>query len=746
VVGVDPGEPPAGYPLVVVAVRCDLHERPLEPLLEARAELARWLGSPEPLDEPTRRAPQPSPRSHLLGRQTDGANGDWLLDSFRRLGTDANDGVALLFEAVERADPASLELLRRAALRRGWLRIPLILWFESDPREGAAAELLRAVRETEGEGGVVRSDGSERSERPARADAPVPEVLPALRADSVRALRAAAMIGSAFESSLVASLLGVDPLAALELFQEARDAGVPLDDRGDGRFRWPRAWVDELKREVLPSLAAAWHDRLAELIDAATVASRDPESTRVVPPPGFVPRGAPAAPVTAPVEPPADESARSPAPDLPPRSSRRTPPPVATPPASGSLVPIEAAPPTEAQMLSDDQALAAFTGSPARPARGSALDARAARHLAEAGKPDAAVERYLIASEEAAARGSNRLAIDHGREALAILARLPATARRRLLRIQVLARLGRLQWEAAGPGSDFTLTGALKVLEEAQQLVRPEDPVPIGAGLRALVASVCYDLGDGPSLERALEELTRASKDLHASGDALGAARLFNDQAAVWVRLGDPVRANHLLTESRAVFERLAADDEAARIELAETDHLIARLPLHVRSRPGRESDAIEMGLQHAREAERRYRELDAMREAGRVWETMGRLELRRGHSDAAAEHLTQAVELQSKLGDVLGLARSSGALAEVLAASGRVEDALAILGDSIELNLQKGSPLGLAYNRRAFERFHAALEPGARNALAQTLERVDAQLGEAEAVLGRVSLPERNE
>jgi hypothetical protein len=35
------------------------------------------------------------------------------------------------------------------------------------------------------------------------------------------------------------------------------------------------------------------------------------------------------------------------------------------------------------------------------------------------------------------------------------------------------------------------------------------------------------------------------------AGASLLATRLLNEQAAVYVRLGDPVRASHLLTKSR---------------------------------------------------------------------------------------------------------------------------------------------------------------------------------------------------
>ncbi len=749
VVGTEVGVPPEDYPLVVVAVRCDLHEQPLGPLLEARDELARWLGWEGVLDEAPRRVTRASPRSVLLGERSEPRLDDWILSTFRELASEAKGTVVLLFEAVDFADAATLDALKRMVLRRGWLRVPLVLAFAGEP-EGDAAVLLGAVEKAEGAEGIVRLELAPSTEPPEDV------ALPDLATDVLRALRAAATIGATFRSEQVSALLGIEAVDTLELLQRARDAGVPIEDRGDGRFRWPRAWVDQLRVSVLPSLAAAWHRRLAELVDATSEEAIAGRKLRVIPPPTFAVRRGVSGPTPAETGPGASGAQA----DVP-AADRRARPPVplaasgagavapsvradATPmPLTGALVPVEAAPPTAADIVADDDALSDFVGQPKRTLRASLADARAARHLAEAGQHDAAIERYLIAAEDAAGRGSNRLAIDYGRAALGVLGKLPLTTRRRRLRVEILSRLGRLQWEAAGPGSDFTLAEALRALEEARSMVQADDPVHLGAGVRALIAGVCYDLGDAASLERALAELTEASRELAAAGDARAAARLFNDQAAVWVRIGDPVRANHLLEESRKVFARLAADDEEARIELAETDHLIARLPLHVRPRPGRADDAIEMGLRHARDAERRYRELGATREVARVWETMGRLELHRGESDSAAEHLTRAVEVQSEVGDVIGLARSSAALAEVLAAASKLGDAIAVLGDSIELNTQKGSPLGLAYNRRALERFLARLHPTSRTELAEQLARIEAQLSEAEASFGRVTLPE---
>ncbi len=82
----------------------------------------------------------------------------------------------------------------------------------------------------------------------------------------VRVLRAGALVGSGFEADLVGALLGVDTLTVLELMQRAAEAGVPVDDRGEGRFHLPEPMLDALRASTLPSLMIAQHRRLAELL------------------------------------------------------------------------------------------------------------------------------------------------------------------------------------------------------------------------------------------------------------------------------------------------------------------------------------------------------------------------------------------------------------------------------------------------------------------------------------------------
>ena len=85
-------------------------------------------------------------------------------------------------------------------------------------------------------------------------------------------------------------------------------------------------------------------------------------------------------------------------------------------------------------------------------------------------------------------------------------------------------------------------------------------------------------------------------------------------------------------------------------------------------------------------------------------------------------------------------MARTTAALADLLAEGGRIGDSLAVLASSIGLNREKGSPLGLGLNRRALQRLRPRV---AADADTVALARVEAALAAAEALLGRYPLPE---
>jgi tetratricopeptide (TPR) repeat protein len=368
-------------------------------------------------------------------------------------------------------------------------------------------------------------------------------------------------------------------------------------------------------------------------------------------------------------------------------------------------------------------------------------EARAAEHLRLAGEFDAAVQHLCEAARKAAEMGAPQAASQHAHGALALLATLPASAVRRALRVQALIELGRLQWQSAGYEFGFTLTQAYATLASARAELEADAPIELAADLAQAIAGVCFDLGDPRSLGRALNELAAASGMLQAAGDATGAACLLNDQAAVLVRMGDPGRALQLLRQSRKIFDPHVNSDPVALRELAETEHLFARLPLHAQLRPGREAEGYRMGIDHALAAERAYRELGEVRELGRVWETIGRLELRGGRIEAAKQRLDAAAEVQTQLGDLTGLAQTTEALSEVLAVLGQDAEAVTLLRDSVVFNRDKGSPLGLTQNRRAFTTLSERLAPRAEHAAG--LQEVAILLSAGERELGALLAPE---
>jgi hypothetical protein len=116
----------------------------------------------------------------------------------------------------------------------------------------------------------------------------------------------------------------------------------------------------------------------------------------------------------------------------------------------------------------------------------------------------------------------------------------------------------------------------------------------------------------------------------------------------------------------------------------------------------------------------------------------MGRIEMRAERMEPALRSLSAALEAQRELGDVLGLARTTAALAELLARSDQAENALQLLAESIRLNVEKGSPIGLAYNRRSLEALARSVPPQ----LSALQREVYRKLSSAEASLGRIKLP----
>jgi tetratricopeptide (TPR) repeat protein len=277
--------------------------------------------------------------------------------------------------------------------------------------------------------------------------------------------------------------------------------------------------------------------------------------------------------------------------------------------------------------------------------------------------------------------------------------------------VRPLLASARRQWLAAGPDGAATLQQALATADRAIAALGEGDPADLEVAARVLAALIAHDIGDEASLRRAAQELAAAGRIAEKLGDRRAVARLFNDQASVLVRLGDLAQARQLLASSRTLFT--GGKDVEARREMAETDALLARMPLHDAS-----TDPVVLAgaLEHGRAAAKAFRELGAAAEAARADAVVGRLEIRAGRRDEAMRLLGGAAEFQSASGDVLGLAATTAALSELLASEGRAADAARMLAQSISLNAEKGSAIGLAYNRRDVEVLGAL--PGARAVL----------------------------
>lgn len=901
--------------LRVVRISCDVPRTTLGPLFDAQQKIEHILDASGPAGfSQAADLVMSGLRRRFLGdmpaRSADAA----LVEACNRLARHGQP-YALVFDAFDAADEVTCAYLQRIIERPGWLELPLVLALRDVDAANPATEVLDALRRVHGEEAVVALDDvraagpggvaaagqsggessgdtvgagmaadSERESGPAGAaraqagdddsgrldpddgnddddgddafavvdiDDELVLDLADLPSPVLRVLRAGAVVGSGFEAELVAELLDCTPFDVLDHLQSASDAGVPIDDRGEGRFFLPESLVEVLRDSLLPSLAASWHRRLGVILGGfvhtggagtsamgagpeygVSMASSQPIASRAAsagdspehlartvimrskpaPEPDALRERATAATAEPVASAPGqayyvdvfDPSER----DGGPGAAMPPDPPVAadSPAASGSdprpmdpsaddEAPVDEAPapPMPREIALDTNSIITGRGPAKRPvapegfsgprpgqplARGTQTghpvvaaggpvgahagagraagqrrdQARAAEHLSRAGEVEAAAERYAHAAAEAAAIGAHSQAMAHGKKALEVLESLPPSPGRRRFRIQLLIAVARLQWQAAStlgdkPDPAFSLPRALETAGAARSEIHDDDPVELVAELHTLIAGICYDLGDIRSLERGLDELIEASRLLLGAGDSLGAARFLNDQAAIFVRLGDPVRAAHLLSRSRAIFEKQTSDDPVTVLELAETHHLLARLPLHARIRPGREQDAYVMGLDHARIAEGNYRDLDRSREIARVWETMGRLEMARERVDQAMERLASALQLQSQIGDITGLARSTAALSEVLVKDDKLREAIDLLGDSILLNREKGSPIGLAFNRRALTALveavgDAAGDGAASDEVVTALAEVQRRLDAAETTIGRIELP----
>ncbi len=688
VLGAERWVPPDPRLLQLIVVDCDLSAGPGSTLDQARRRVEALVNDqPQALLSSALAHARWKVRQRLLNEAPGALELDMHRETLSRART-TDPPTALVLRAVNNADALSLERLRALFADPLGMPLPVLLCFDEPPQDGEARALWDTL-ERLGSKAVVPALPATAA-RPAQSS-----VLRDLPDETKTVLRAAATLGAGFESAVVAALLGQSELQVLAELQRALDRGVPLEDRGEGRFWLGDELARELRAQTLPSLTRAWHAALADLF-AGGPAFEQPHDSRATEP------HAPDVTVKA-----------KPVPSRAGTESSK-----ALEPEQIFDVTTEGAP----ELVDNEQdwarALSALTPEPsmARPAaqhRPPTLqrdslkrvdDARAASHAEAAGDLQRAVESYLRGAERAASAGAHELALKYADMAQKQLAQLPKSELTELFGVAIALLMARSRWLSLGNSDATTLEAALEPLERARPALANSADGPWLGQFASLYASICYDIGSPEALERALRELTQAGKRLLQSNQPLLAAELLNDEAAIWVRIGDPVRAHHLLNRSREVFGRVVSSHPSAVRELAETEHLLARLMLSARARPGRERDALRLGIEHALSSEDGYQSLGDKLQLARVWETLGRLEAALNNLDRASHYLSKARNTQIQLGDGMGLARSSAALAQVFTQLGDHERALQQLGESVHLNLQKGSLAGLGFNLEALK------------------------------------------
>ena len=522
VVGLAPGEPSPALGMRVVRVRCDGPPSTLGPLHDARRRIEAVLGTPPARLVEVRDRMVSGLRRRLLGDvpsfEAEGA----LVAAYNRLAKASDRPAALVFEAVDAADEATLTALRRILGRPGWLKLPLVLGFrEPDPSKlsGAAVSLLEVVRATCGDEAILRRAPPAGGTAPAALDPAA--LVRTLQPEVVRVLRAGAIVGSGFEADLVAALLGLEGLGVLDLVQRAADAGVPVEDTGEGRMYLPEPMLDALRASTLPSLMTAWHLRLAELLGGFDAElAEEPVAPRPAPPSGEISplaetlsgsrpvlsleameraRAAAKARAAAPRPSRSRKRRKKRRPGAPRRGRGPTRRSFGARAVEGGAAPQAAcgggSGRAEARPAEDrggrgrgrphapGQALRRGGGARARARsrhgtrprpRAGAQGRRGARGRARAaaGDLDASAERYFAAARQALGHGGFAQALVFGEKAIAVLDRLPASPKRRRLRARVLAELGRLRFQTAGPETEFTLAGAIELLEQRAGLAR----------------------------------------------------------------------------------------------------------------------------------------------------------------------------------------------------------------------------------------------------------------------------------
>ncbi len=283
-------------------------------------------------------------------------------------------------------------------------------------------------------------------------------------------------------------------------------------------------------------------------------------------------------------------------------------------------------------------------------------------------------------------------------------------------------------------GEVLSLLGRFEEAEDAFSAARAPAEA---AGLEDVIADIHSNLADivlkkGNS-DESLGMHRKALELFIKMGDAVGAARSYNNMGYILRRSGDKTKA----LEAYGEVESILSDDDSE--ELIPAQIVLARSLLDL----GEQDRARD----HALSAYERTEGSDDAILHARARAVLGRYYAKTGDSDLALHHYTDALEIMGEAGDPLALVEVSILLGEVLQDSGRIEEALEryrealIISEANDLRMQIGELLarlgGVAPDRqRRMEYLQRALSVF-RELGAQTRMR-EVQMMVHTAVMGR--------
>ena len=273
--------------------------------------------------------------------------------------------------------------------------------------------------------------------------------------------------------------------------------------------------------------------------------------------------------------------------------------------------------------------------------------------------------------------------------------------------------------------------------DEAEEAFSQARPPAEAAGLDDVIADILSSLADialkrGDS-ESSLKMHSKALELFISLGDAIGAARSYNNMGYILRRSGDNTKA----LEAYAEVENILSGDDSDSLIPAQI--VLARALLDL----GENDRARD----HALSSYERSESSDDPILHARARAVLGRYYAKSGDADLALHHYTDALSTMGEAGDPLALVEVSILLGEVLQDSGRIEEALEryrealIISEANDLRMQIGELLarlgGVAPDRqRRMEYLQRALSVF-RELGAQTRMR-EVQMMVHTAVMGR--------